>query len=95
MREVARRLISSTPDDPKGWSYLGTAEARAGSDEEAERCLVRAMELSESSVDSERDYASFLINCGRIEEAKLHLERALERDSAAMRCCTPPMRNVG
>lgn len=78
--DVARRLTEHYPDEARGWSYLGTAEARAGSDEAAEDCLKRALDLTASSVDSERDFASFLINCGRVREAKEHLGQALQKD---------------
>lgn len=78
--EAARRMTEDQPEDPKGWSYLGTAQARTGADEEAERSLLRAIELGNASVDSQRDYASFLINCGRIDEARRVLEEALHKD---------------
>jgi hypothetical protein len=80
LRDSARRMVAEFPDDSVGWSFLGTAEARAGSDDVAEEALQRALELTGRSVDSQRNLASFLINCGRIEEAKAHLERALESD---------------
>ena len=80
LASLSRVLVSGSPEDPKFWSYLGTAEARQGTDEEADRCFQRAIDISQGSVEAERDYAAFLINCGRVEEARVHLERGLERD---------------
>jgi tetratricopeptide (TPR) repeat protein len=67
-----REALAIAPDDAGSWSNLAVDLYRQGRDKEAEVAYQRALELEEASgnyVDAFVNYASYLRNVGRIDEA--------------------------
>jgi Flp pilus assembly protein TadD len=73
--EMLRRRTELAPDDPNGWTALGVALQRQGTDAAAP--LTRAVELAPQNFDALRNLASWLGKQGRHEEAEKQFRAAL------------------
>lgn len=74
----ARRAIELSPNYWRGWAQLGVAHAYNAQLEEAERALLKALDLAPNSSQAHYYYAAFIgVDASRREEALNYVERAL------------------
>jgi Flp pilus assembly protein TadD len=79
--EVARHLVETEPENADWWINLAYAARRADSLEKAEALLLQARKLHPNSATITFNLACYACVAGRLEEAKVHLERAIGLDS--------------
>ena len=79
--EVAGHLIEVEPVNAAWWINLAYAARRADSLEKAEALLLQARKLHPNSAIITFNLACYACVSGRLEEAKVHLERAIGLDS--------------
>ena len=81
--ELFSVYVLRRPENPWGHYMLGISAWKAGELERAETALTKAVELSPKHVKGLVNLARVLLDRDRPEAALVHLERALEIDSAA------------
>ena len=96
-REVLERAVALDAEGHRGSAYvtLGALYDRApgwplafGDDAVAERMFEKALAIRPEGVDVHFHFASFLQEEGRLEEARTHLERAIEGHARPARSAT-------
>lgn len=76
--DLLRRKVEEEPNDPNGWVQLGLQEyERFNNQEEALRCLHRALELEPRAAEAWLFLAMIFVDTGRYSEAL----KALDRDT--------------
>lgn len=75
--ECFRRTLERAPDHSQSWVNLGIALQAIRQTDEAESCLLRAIRLDPQDFKAHSRLALILREQGRIEESKMHSERAL------------------
>ena len=66
-------IVATAPDDWETWNNLGNARRLAGDAERGLAALERALELNGTSGPVRLNYATALLDVGRIDEAERHL----------------------
>jgi Flp pilus assembly protein TadD len=79
--EVARHLVEVEPGNAAWWINLAYATRRAESVERAESLLLRAHKLHPDNAIIAFNLACYACVTGRLEEARIHLEHAIELDN--------------
>lgn len=75
--DLYRKRAEDGPDEPWGWHRLGLAAFYAGEFVEAERALVRTVEMDPGRASARRDLGRLFITTGRFDEAEDELMAAL------------------
>ena len=79
--EVASRLVKLEPKDPAWWIAFAYSTRKAESIEKGEAILLRARALHPDHADILFNLACYASVAGRMEEAKLHLRKAIDLDA--------------
>jgi Flp pilus assembly protein TadD len=79
--EVAGHLVEVEPENPGWWINLAYATRRAESIEKAEALLLQARKLHPQNALIAYNLACYACVTGRVDEAKTHLEHAIEVDN--------------
>lgn len=96
-REVLERAVAQDPDGLQGSAYvtLGALYDRApgwplafGDDATAERMFERAVAIRPDGIDVHFYFATFLQEEGRMDDARMHLERAINGQARPSRAAT-------
>jgi Flp pilus assembly protein TadD len=82
-KDAKKEYLAATDLEPKVgmfWSDLADACAMLGEQAEADRYYLKALSLAIDDADVNARYGSFLKRTGRLERARVYLQRAVELD---------------
>jgi len=82
---AAERALALDPANASAWVALGNVHRERRDWEPAEAAFEKALSLDPDNVEAHHQYAEFLGNVGRLDEALVASRRALELDRAPIR----------